>query len=141
VLGFTTAMDELMAAADLLVGKAGGLTSCEALAGELPLLIINALPGQEERNSDHLLEAGAALRCHTLSTLSWKIESVLADPDRLARLHAGAKAAAQPRASLDIVDIMATLLRTTPPEGLSAFHAPEPPRDGRTSHRRRTARR
>jgi processive 1,2-diacylglycerol beta-glucosyltransferase len=141
VLGFTISMDELMAAADLLVGKAGGLTSSEALARELPLLIINAIPSQEERNSDHLLETGAALRCHTLSTLSWKIESVLADPDRLSRLHAGAKAAAQPRASLDIVDIMATLLRTTPPEGLSAFHAPEPPRDGRTSHRRRTARR
>lgn len=129
VLGFTTAMDELMAAADLLVGKAGGLTSSEALARGLPLLIINPIPGQEERNSDHLLEEGAALRCHTLSTLSWKVESLLADPNRLSRLHAGAKAAARPFASLDIVNTMASLLLATPPEGLPAFSAPQPARD------------
>jgi len=49
-----------MAAADLFVGKAGGLTSSEALARELPVIIINPIPGQEERNTDHLLEAGAA---------------------------------------------------------------------------------
>jgi len=122
-----------MAAADLLVGKAGGLTSSEALAQGLPLLIINPIPGQEEHNSDHLLEAGAALRCHTLSTLSWKIESLLADSDRLSCLRAGAKAAARPRASFDVVDIMAALIRTAPPKGLPAFRAPEPPRDDRTS--------
>ena len=137
VLGFTTAMHELMAAADLLVGKAGGLTSSEALARELPLLIINPIPGQEERNSDHLLEAGAALRCHTLSTLSWKIENLLDDPDRLSRLHAGAKAAGRPFASLDIVNTMATLLQTTPPDGLPAFSAPQTAREGRAPHRRR----
>ena len=138
VLGFTTAMDELMAAADLLVGKAGGLTSSEALARELPLLIINPIPGQEERNSDHLLEAGAALRCHTLSTLSWKIENLLADPDRLSRLQAGAKAAGRPFASLDIVNTMATLLRATPPDGSPASLAPQPARDARPSRLRRS---
>jgi len=136
VLGFTTAMDELMAAADLLIGKAGGLTSSEALARELPLLIINPIPGQEERNSDHLLEAGAALRCHTLSALPWKIESLLTDLDRLSRLRAGAKAAARPFASLDIVDIMATLVLATPPGGLPAFPAPQPARDDHGSRRR-----
>ena len=113
-----------MAAADLLVGKAGGLTSAEALARELPTLILNPIPGQEERNSDHLLEAGAALRCHTLPTLAWKVETLLADPARLARLRAGAKAASRPRASLDVVEAMATLLRSTPPQGLPAFPGP-----------------
>lgn len=136
VLGFTTAMDELMAAADLLVGKAGGLTSSEALARELPLLIINPIPGQEERNSDHLLEEGAALRCHTLSTLSWKIESLLATPDRLSRLRAGAKAAARPFACFDIVNTMAALLLTTPPGGLPAFSAPRPPHAQHRTRRR-----
>jgi processive 1,2-diacylglycerol beta-glucosyltransferase len=121
VLGFTTAMDELMAAADLLVGKAGGLTSSEALARELPLLIVNPIPGQEERNSDHLLEVGAALRCNNLSTLAWKVENLLAEPDRLTRLRERARAAARPRASFDIVDRMTSLLQTTPPEGLPSL--------------------
>jgi processive 1,2-diacylglycerol beta-glucosyltransferase len=125
VLGFTTAMDELMAAADLLVGKAGGLTSSEALARELPLLIVNPIPGQEERNSDHLLEVGAALRCNNLSTLAWKVENLVADRDRLTRLRERARVAARPRASFDIVVRMTTLLQTTPPEGLP----PLPPQE------------
>lgn len=36
-----------MAAADLLSGKAGGLTSSEPLARGLPLLIINPIPSQD----------------------------------------------------------------------------------------------
>ena len=55
-----------MTAADVMVGKPGGLTTSEALAKELLLVIVNPIPGQEERNSDHLLEQGAALRCNNL---------------------------------------------------------------------------
>ncbi len=140
VLGFTGAMDELMAAADLLVGKAGGLTSSEALARELPLLIVNPIPGQEERNSDHLLEAGAALRCHGLSTLAWKVEGLLTDPARLGRLREGARAAARPRASFDIVDRVASLLHTVPPAGLPPIALPGGigGRAGRATRRPRT---
>jgi processive 1,2-diacylglycerol beta-glucosyltransferase len=136
VLGFTTAMDELMAAADLLVGKAGGLTSSEALARELPLLIVNPIPGQEERNSDHLLEVGAALRCNNLSTLAWKVENLVADRDRLTRLRERARVAARPRASFDIVDRMTTLLQTTPPEGLPSLSVPEATGRGHAAERR-----
>ena len=118
VLGFTTAMDELMAAADLLVGKAGGLTSSEALARGLPLLIVNPTPGQEERNSDHLLEAGAAVRCNNLPTIGWKIERLLGEPGRLDQLREAARAAGRPRAAVDIVSAMRGLMGTTPPEGL-----------------------
>ena len=63
-VGFTDAMDEYMAASDLLLGKPGGLTTSEALARGLALVIVNPIPGQEERNSDHLLEEGAAIRCN-----------------------------------------------------------------------------
>ncbi len=140
VLGFTTAMDELMAAADLLIGKAGGLTSSEALARDLPLVIVNPIPGQEERNSDHLLEAGAAIRCNSLPTLSWKVESLLADAGRLARLRGAARNAARPRAAFDVVAKMTTLLRTTPPEGLPAFPAPGDAATARAARRPKTPR-
>ena len=66
LLGFTTDMDELMTAADLYVGKPGGLTTSEALSKALAMVVINPIPGQEERNSDHLLEQGAAIRCKNL---------------------------------------------------------------------------
>ena len=58
-IGYTTAMDELMSAADLIVGKPGGLTTSEALAKNLIFIVVNPIPGQEERNSDHLLEKAA----------------------------------------------------------------------------------
>src|SRR5262249_16172582 len=55
-VGYTTLMDEFMAASDILIGKPGGLTTSEALAKGLVQVIVNPIPGQEERNSDHLLE-------------------------------------------------------------------------------------
>ena len=70
VVGYTTAMDEYMAAADILVGKPGGLTTSEALARGLVMVIVNPIPGQEERNADHLLEEGAAIRCNNLPVLA-----------------------------------------------------------------------
>src|SRR6266850_4927580 len=72
-VGFTSEMDKYMAAADLMVGKAGGLTTSEALARALPMALIEPIPGQEERNADHLLEAGAAIRCNNLPAAAWKI--------------------------------------------------------------------
>ena len=84
-VGFTTDMDKYMAAADLLVGKAGGLTTSEALARHLPMALIEPIPGQEERNADHLLEAGAAIRCNNLPAAAWKIAGLLDDPARLAQ--------------------------------------------------------
>ena len=70
VLGFTTQMDELLAAADLVVTKPGGLTSSEALARGVAMVVVNPIPGQESRNSDYLLENGAASQRSTTSPRS-----------------------------------------------------------------------
>ena len=59
VLGFVTNMHELMAVADLIISKPGGLTTSEALAMGKPLFVLNPIPGQEAANSDFLLENGA----------------------------------------------------------------------------------
>src|SRR5688572_1902901 len=83
-VGYTRAMDEYMTASDLIVGKPGGLTTCEALAKGLVFVIVNPIPGQDERNSDHLLENGAAIRSNNPATLSYKIEQLVDDPKRLA---------------------------------------------------------
>jgi len=102
-VGFTTEMDEYMAAADLAVGKPGGLTTSEALARELVMVIVNPIPGQEERNSDHLLEEGVAIRCNNLPVLAHKIDMLLDDPARLATMRANIRRLAKPRAAYDIV--------------------------------------
>ena len=98
-LGFTKEMDQYMAAADLLIGKAGGLTTSEALARELPMALIEPIPGQEERNADHLLESGAAIRCNNLPAAAWKIAKLLDQPDKLAAMKRAARAMARPDAA------------------------------------------
>ena len=101
-VGFTTEMDKYMAAADLMVGKAGGLTTSEALARGLPMALIEPIPGQEERNADHLLEAGAAIRCNNLPAAAWKIAGLMNDAQRLARMKDAARQLGHPNAAADI---------------------------------------
>ena len=103
-VGFTTEMDKFMAAADLMVGKAGGLTTSEALARALPMALIEPIPGQEERNADHLLEACAAVRCNNLPAAAWKIATLLDDPARLNRMRDAAKKLAKPAAAAAIAE-------------------------------------
>lgn len=109
-LGFTTEMDEFMGLADLAVGKPGGLTTSECLAKGLVSVVVNPIPGQETRNSDHLLEQGAAIRCNNLSVLGWKVGQLLADKTRLQQLQENARRLGRPRAALDIVERLQGLL-------------------------------
>lgn len=108
-VGYTKEMDELMAASDLVLGKPGGLTTSEALAKGLVFVIVNPIPGQEERNSDHLLEAAAAIRCNNLPTLAYKLDRLLSDPVRFANMQANVLRMAHPNAARDIVQKLMTL--------------------------------
>jgi len=102
--GYTQEMDELMAASDLVLGKPGGLTTSEALAKGLVFVIVNPIPGQEERNSDHLLEAGVGIRCNNLPTLAYKLDRLLSDQKRFAKMQKNSRAMAHPHAAKKIVE-------------------------------------
>jgi len=102
VLGFTDRMDEIMAAADLAVTKPGGLTTSEALARSVPLAIVDPIPGQESRNSDFLLENGAAIKVNHLATLAYKIGGLLAEPRRLSAMKQRARLLGRPRAAFTV---------------------------------------
>jgi processive 1,2-diacylglycerol beta-glucosyltransferase len=99
VIGYTDEMHLWMAAATLFIGKPGGLTTSEALASGLPMVIVAPIPGQEERNSDHLLEKGIAIKCNEFTTLAYKIDLLLDDPARLERMRGQARAFSHPDAA------------------------------------------
>jgi processive 1,2-diacylglycerol beta-glucosyltransferase len=109
IVGYTTEMDEYMATADFMLGKPGGLTTSEALAKGLVLLIVNPIPGQEERNSDHLLEEGVAIRCNNLPALAYKIDGLLDNPKRLKVMQENVSRLARPRAASEIVSKLLSL--------------------------------
>jgi processive 1,2-diacylglycerol beta-glucosyltransferase len=102
VLGFTDAIDELMAVADVVLSKPGGLTTSEALARGAAMAVVNPIPGQESRNSDFLLENGAAVKINTIATLARKLTRLFRDPARLARLKSNARRLGRPKAAFDV---------------------------------------
>jgi processive 1,2-diacylglycerol beta-glucosyltransferase len=113
VMGFTDRMHELMRIADLSIGKPGGLTSSEALACGLPMAIVNPVPGQEERNSDHLLEWGVAIRLNSPETIGWRVARLLEDRVQLSAMRTRALARARLYAADAVVDGL--LRQTTAP--------------------------
>jgi len=98
VLGFATNMHELMAVADLIITKPGGLTSSEALALGKPLFILNPIPGQESANSDFLLERGAAAKVNRVEDLPFRIEQLLGSK-KLGEMAKAAKSLGRPQSA------------------------------------------
>ncbi len=102
VHGFTDRMDLFMAASDLIVGKSGGLTSSEAMARGVPLLVFRPIPGQEERNCDFLQESGAAVRVHDLDELHYRLHHFIANPEHVEQMRARARAIGRPQSAFDV---------------------------------------
>ena len=102
VLGFTDQMDELMAVADLVISKPGGLTTSEVLARGAAMAIVNPIPGQESRNSDFLLENGAAVKINNIATLAHKLSPLLREPVQLVKLQGNSRRLGRPRAAFDV---------------------------------------
>ncbi|MFA7256331.1 MAG: glycosyltransferase, partial [Kiritimatiellales bacterium] len=103
VLGYTTEMDEWMKSADLYIGKPGGLTTGEAMSCGLPMVIYQPIPGQEDRNSDFLLENGAAVKCNQLATMAYKVDLLLKDPERMAKMRRRALGLSHPDSARQII--------------------------------------
>jgi processive 1,2-diacylglycerol beta-glucosyltransferase len=103
VLGYASNMHELMAVADLIITKPGGLTTSEALALGKPLLIINPIPGQEAANSDFLLERGAAAKVNRVEDLPYRLAQLLGSA-KLTQMARAAKALGRPRAAQDVCE-------------------------------------
>lgn len=98
-LGYTDKIERLMACADLVVTKPGGLTTAESLAMGLAMIVIAPIPGQEEHNANFLLERGAALRALDLATLEYRVRFLIADQSRLVAMRRAAAALARPDAA------------------------------------------
>ena len=113
VFEYVDNVEELMAASDLLITKAGGVTVSEAMVLRLPMLIYRPIPGQEEGNTKYLLDHGAALAPKTPEMLHSMLETLLADPARLAAMKQAAAGLARPGATRDVVAHLAQLAGTS----------------------------
>ena len=109
VFSYVNNVHQLMAAADLMVGKPGGLSCAEALACGLPLVMVDPLPGQEERNAEFLASTGAAVRV-VGNSLAEVVSDCLNDPDRLRQMSAAAAGLGRPGAASDALQVVDELI-------------------------------
>jgi processive 1,2-diacylglycerol beta-glucosyltransferase len=104
--GFTSHVASWMACADLVITKPGGLTVAESLAMGLPMIVQAAIPGQEERNADFLLEQGAALKATDGVTLEYRVRYLLDHPEALASMRQRARALGRGDAARAVLRIL-----------------------------------
>jgi processive 1,2-diacylglycerol beta-glucosyltransferase len=103
-IGYTREMPGLLSDADVLVGKAGGLTCSECLAMGCPMIVVGPTPDHEVQNVEWLLEHGAVLIGHHPALVGDKIERLFSDVDRWSALRKGSYALGRPQAAFDVAD-------------------------------------
>jgi processive 1,2-diacylglycerol beta-glucosyltransferase len=131
VFGWTDKIPELMAVSDLLITKPGGLTTAEALAAGLPMILSHPIPGPEERHVRYLQQKGVALHAETLPDIPRLASRLLSSPDELGEIQRRAREWSRPDAAHAIAQVAVALLEkatyidllATPPQrsGESAY--------------------
>ncbi|QGG48213.1 MGDG synthase family glycosyltransferase [Heliorestis convoluta] len=113
VYGFTDKIAYLMASSDLLITKPGGLSSSEAIALELPQLLLSPLPGHEERNYQFLLKKDVARGASTVEELTKLTIQLIKDHKERSLLQEGAKKLKKAQAAYHVAEDIDKILSQT----------------------------
>jgi processive 1,2-diacylglycerol beta-glucosyltransferase len=106
VFAFAQNVDELMQASDIIVTKPGGITTAEALAKGLPMIIVNPLPGQEAMNTKFLLSEGVAVKAQSPEDTATVLEELLYNKAKLRRMSEKAKSLSKPDSAVRIARLV-----------------------------------
>lgn len=104
--GYVDFMHVLMDFSDIIITKAGGITVSEALAKGMAMVIIDPIPGQEERNVEYLARQEAAIMADTPVHVCQEVQKLLDDKKRMFSLREKAKAVSVMDSSLRLVDLI-----------------------------------
>jgi len=129
--GWIDNIPELMAAADLLITKPGGLTAAEALAAGLPMILTHPIPGPEERHVRYLEQKGVALHADKLDDLPRLASRLLSSPEELREMRRRAREWSRPDAAHAIAQVALALLEKATYIDLLAT---PPPRSGESAY-------
>jgi 1,2-diacylglycerol 3-beta-galactosyltransferase len=113
-LGFVTNVPELMGAADILITKAGAATVGEAFIARLPILLYDAVPGQEEGNVQYVVQEGAGAWCPSPRAVVRQLHVWLENPDAVQRAGQASARLARPDSALDIARVVARFCEGEP---------------------------
>ena len=119
ILGFVNTVPELMGAASVLVSKAGPGTICEAFVAGLPVILYDAIPGQEEGNVDYVVQNGAGVWSPDPIEVVHHLATWLSTPSLYAQFCQAELKLAKPDSAIAIANILVQLAqqpRKTPPQ-------------------------
>lgn len=117
--GYIDYVHELMALSDIVITKPGGLTTSEAVAQKLPMLLYKPLPGQEQDNAAYWVRSGVAILARKEAELHAQLSHVLRHPQLLRDMRIKAGTFGAKNAALNAVD---EILRTE-----TSWNAYQPP--------------
>lgn len=106
VLEYTNKVPELMSISDLVVSKPGGLTTSESLASNLPMVIINPIPGQEEENAEFLESKGIGIWIKKNDSAYEIFKSIIDNPKKLEKMKKNSNILAKKHSTEDICKII-----------------------------------
>ncbi len=106
ILGYVDNVDILMDASDCIVSKPGGITTSETLAKGLPMIMIDQLPGVEDRNVEFLLNNGAALYASKTFSIDEALHLLLESPERQQDIHEAIQRLAKPNSTKNLCDFL-----------------------------------
>lgn len=106
VFEFVNNVPELMAVSDVVITKPGGLTTTESLVSELPMIIINPIPGQEEENAQFLEHSNVGIWLKKQMNITETISNFLSDNEKLKQMKENTKKISNRNSTKDICTIL-----------------------------------
>jgi len=109
VFGYVEHIDKLMTVSDMIITKPGGITTSEALAKNVPMIIIKPLPGQEQNNTKFLLKMGVAEKADSVKQTVEKLHSLLDEQGKVMAMKERITSIAMPDSSEKIAQLTLSL--------------------------------
>jgi processive 1,2-diacylglycerol beta-glucosyltransferase len=106
LLEFSNKIPELMHISDFVITKPGGLTVTESLVSNLPIIIINPIPGQEEENAEFLLKHECAIWIKKEDNIARALKNLYRNPDKFTIMSENTKKIAKPSSTQNICEIL-----------------------------------
>lgn len=111
VYGYVDNVDILMDACDCILSKPGGITTSEALAKGLPMIIIDQLPGVENRNVEFLLNNGASFYVSKTFSIDDALHLLLESPERRKNIQEAMKSLARPNSTQTLCSFLINTIK------------------------------
>ena len=110
VIGWSSELPRMMLESHLLLSKAGGATTQEAIAAKCPMIINQVIPGQEEGNAQLIAETESGTLARTPEAIIGAVNRAMADDLRIWKeWSANISKLSRPRASMEIAELLVSL--------------------------------